>query len=275
MLEAQREKIAQLEAGEAVDTQAVADFRLRCGGGEAAVRLRQEDQAQQRHSRLTLDYVQVTMPPLTGKLMNCAMQMEDGTIEESQMQESGTYRIEHEHGLFVAVQHNSYFVKILWVKWAYFVYDAAYYSLSEFRVIVLHDMATFLIDYVNCAVLWPIGIDPMLKNLAAITGYSYESHLAFFLPKGLKVSAVHKGLKHQMAKSFAKYGSSQRACGWWFLFLEHGVAVALAHGYEGGFDVCEVCADGGRRDAVDGAQEEADEEEEAASLVSAFCCRAV
>ena len=105
----------------------------------------------------------------------------------------------------------------------------AYYSLSEFRVIVLHDMATFLIDYVNRAVLWPIGIDPMLKNLAAITGYSYESHLAFFLPKGLKVSAVHKGLKHQMAKSFAN-GSSQRACGWWFLFLEHGVAVALAHG---------------------------------------------
>ena len=61
-------------------------------------------------------------------------------------------------------------------------------------MIVLHDMATFLIDYVNRAVLWPIGIDPMLKNLAAITGYSYESHLAFFLPKGLKVSAVHKGL---------------------------------------------------------------------------------
>ena len=71
-----------------------------------------------KHSSATLDYVQVTMPPLTGKLMNCAMQMEDGTIEESQMQESGTYRIEHEHGLFVAVQHNSYFVKILWVKWA-------------------------------------------------------------------------------------------------------------------------------------------------------------
>ena len=306
-----------------MDTQAVADFRLRRGGGKAAVRLDKLKQlravppwprrwkpsarrshswkrARQwtrrpwlisgsdavaarrrcacakktKHSSATLDYVQVTMPPLTGKLMNCAMQMEDGTIEKSQMQESGTYRIEHEHGLFVAVQHNSYFVKILWVKWAYFFYDAAYYSLSEFRVIVLHDMATFLIDYVNRAVLWPIGIDPMLKNLAAITGYSYESHLAFFLPKGLKVSAVHKGLKHQMAKSFAN-GSSQRACGWWFLFLEHGVVVALAHGYEGGFDVCEVCADGGKRDAVDGAQEEADEEEEAASLVSAFCCRAV
>ena len=37
--EAQREKIAQLEAGEAVDMQAVADFRLRRGDGEAAVRL--------------------------------------------------------------------------------------------------------------------------------------------------------------------------------------------------------------------------------------------
>ena len=36
---AQRDKIAQLEAGEAADKQAVADWRLACGGGEAAVRL--------------------------------------------------------------------------------------------------------------------------------------------------------------------------------------------------------------------------------------------
>ena len=37
--EDQRKKIAQLEAGEAADIQAVADFKLRKGGGEAAVRL--------------------------------------------------------------------------------------------------------------------------------------------------------------------------------------------------------------------------------------------
>ena len=37
--EAQRKKIAQLEAGKAADMQAVADFKLRSGGGEAAVRL--------------------------------------------------------------------------------------------------------------------------------------------------------------------------------------------------------------------------------------------
>ena len=39
---------------------------------------------------------------------------------------------------------------------------------------------------------------------------------------------------------------------------------------EGGFDVCQVCADGGKRDAVDGAQEEADEEEEAAAAAEAM-----
>ena len=37
--EDQRDTIAQLEAGEAADMQAVADFKLRSGGGEAAVRL--------------------------------------------------------------------------------------------------------------------------------------------------------------------------------------------------------------------------------------------
>lgn len=92
------------------------------------------------------------------------------------------------------MQHNSCFVKIFWVKWAYFVYDAEYFSLSEFRIIALHNMAKFLIEYVDRSVLWPIGIEPVLKHLAAITSHSYESQLAFFLPKGVKVNEVHNGM---------------------------------------------------------------------------------
>jgi hypothetical protein len=41
-------------------------------------------------------------------------------------------------------------------------------------MIVLHDMAKFLIEYVDRAVLWPIGIDPLLKYFSAITSYSYH-----------------------------------------------------------------------------------------------------
>ena len=41
-------------------------------------------------------------------------------------------------------------------------------------MIVLHDMAKFLIEYVDRAVLWPIGIDPLLKYFLAITSYSYH-----------------------------------------------------------------------------------------------------
>ncbi len=159
----------------------------------------------------TADYVQVNLSSVVGKVMSCAEQLEDGTINASQILESGKYRIESEHGLFLAVQHNSCFVKIFWVKWAYFVYDAEYFSLSEFRIIALHNMAKFLIEYVDRSVLWPIGIDPMLKHLAAITSHSYESQLAFFLPKGVKLNEVHSGIKHAFAKSLCGGSLSRQA----------------------------------------------------------------
>ena len=54
---------------------------------------------------------------------------------------------------------------------------AAHFSASSAhtsKMIVLHDMAKFLIEYVDRAVLWPIGIDPLLKYFSAITSYSYH-----------------------------------------------------------------------------------------------------
>ena len=54
---------------------------------------------------------------------------------------------------------------------------AAHFSASSAhtpKMIVLHDMAKFLIEYVDRAVLWPIGIDPLLKYFLAITSYSYH-----------------------------------------------------------------------------------------------------
>jgi hypothetical protein len=67
---------------------------------------------QTERSAGTLDYVQVLMQdPLVGKVMDCAMQKQDGTILQSQVQESGVYRVEDKHGLWLAVQHGSYFVK--------------------------------------------------------------------------------------------------------------------------------------------------------------------
>ena len=157
------------------------------------------------------DYVQVNLPSAVGKVVNCAMQQEDGTIEVSQIQESGKYIIENEHGLFLAVQHNSCFVKIFWVKWAYFVYDAEYFSLTQFRIIAHRNMAEFFVEYIDRSVLWPIGIEPMLKHLAAITSHSYESQLAFFLPKGVKVNEVHRGIKHAFAKSLCNGSLTRQA----------------------------------------------------------------
>ena len=147
------------------------------------------------------EYANFTLSSLIlGKLTSFAMQNDDGAIEDGELKESGRYDLCN--GLFLGIQRNSAVTKVLWCKWASFEYDAQYFSIAKLRLVLHKQMLQFLFEYIDRAVLWPIGIDTLLKFYAALTSYSYETHLAFFLTEtDVQVSKVYEGLGNKFAKA--------------------------------------------------------------------------